>query len=113
MAKEKEERAEGKPKRKHLHEVRTEQAEDGTYVHHHTYKDKKGGHPEPERRNVATSKTPEEAGEHTTEQFGMNDQGEGDPGGAPAEGDEAQGAGAGAGAGDPMAAMAGGGTPGG
>lgn len=107
MAKEKEKAGKGKPKRKHLVEIRTEEAEDGTYVHHHTYADKRGGHREPERRNVATSKTPEEAGEHTAEQFGMNEPGQADPGaGAPPEGDDPT-----ADGGDP-GAMPGGGAPG-
>jgi len=108
MAKEKEEKGgEGKPKRKHLVEIRTEEAEDGTYVHHHTYADKRGGHREPERRNVATSKTPDEAGEHSAEQFGMNGPAQADPGaGEPAEGDDATSGG------DPGAMMASGGAPG-
>jgi hypothetical protein len=63
-----------KPK-KHLHEIRTTEAEDGSYVHHHTYKAKKENHnTERERENVATSATPEEAGQHVAEQFGMNQQ---------------------------------------
>lgn len=94
-----------KPK-KHLHAIRTEQAEDGTFVHHHTYKAKKEHrNAERERENVATSATPEEAGQHVAEQFGMNQPPEGEaeaqPGGEPG--------------GDPGAAMAGaapGGMPG-
>ncbi len=77
-------REEAKPK-KHLHEIRTTQAHDGTYVHHHTYKSKKENHnAERERENVATSATPEEAGEHVAEQFGMNQQ---EPEAEPQEGE--------------------------
>lgn len=62
-----------KPARKHLHEIRSEETEDGHIIHHHTYKAKRGDDKtEPERKNVAVSSSPEEAGEHTTEQFGMN-----------------------------------------
>jgi hypothetical protein len=90
-----------KPARKHLHQIRSEETEDGHIVHHHTYKAKRGDEKtEPERKNVAVSASPEEAGEHTAEQFGMNappqagaDPGAGDPsagggdpnGGAPQE----------------------------
>ena len=64
-----------KPKRKHLHEIRTQAAHDGTYVHHHTYKaDAHDHHTEPERQNVATSNSPEEAGQHVAEQMAMNEQ---------------------------------------
>lgn len=78
------EKKEGEHKRKHLHEIRTKAVGDGTYVHHHTYKAHKDDlHTEPERENVATSSTPEEAGEHVSEQMGMNDQAQSDPG-APA-----------------------------
>jgi hypothetical protein len=83
MAEKKEEKKEEKKGKKHLHEIRTTAAEDGTYVHHHTYKAKKeDAHAEPERQNVATSGSPEEAGEHTADQFAMNqaaDQGGGGP----------------------------------
>lgn len=96
----------GKP-RKHLHSIRTEEAEDGTYVHHHTYKSKKENrNAERERENVATSATPEEAGQHVAEQFGMNQQ-------EPEE--EAQEAAPAAGEGPPeaeAAPAAGGGMPG-
>jgi hypothetical protein len=75
-----------KPERKHLHEIRTQAAHDGTYVHHHTYKAKESDHhTEPERQNVATSNSPEEAGQHVAEQMAMNQQGgegEMDPGAA-------------------------------
>jgi hypothetical protein len=87
----------GKKAKKHLHQIRSVQAEDGSIVHHHTYKAKKEDHhTEPERENVATSATPEEAGEHVAEQMGMNGQGgggepeeeaaEGEQGGAPQAG---------------------------
>lgn len=65
-------RAEGKKKRLHLHEIRSTQAHDGSIVHHHTYADHKGALPHPERGPMATSATPEEAGQHVAEQFGMN-----------------------------------------
>jgi hypothetical protein len=69
----------GKRPKKHLHQIRSVQAEDGSIVHHHTYKAKKEDHhTEPERENVATSATPEEAGEHVAEQMGMNGQGGGE-----------------------------------
>ena len=88
---------EGKKPKKHLHQIRSVQAEDGSIVHHHTYKAKASDHQtEPERENVATSATPEEAGEHVAEQMGMNGQGgggepeeeaaEGEQGGAPQAG---------------------------
>lgn len=65
----------GKKHKKHLHEIRSVQAEDGSIVHHHTYKAKKeDDHAEPERQNVATSTTPEDAGQHVAEQMGMNEQ---------------------------------------
>lgn len=105
MAKEKEEKESGKsgakPKRMHLKRIVTEEAEDGTHVHHHTYmKDKhKPETEQPERRNSATSQNAEEAGQHVAEQFGMNQQ---QPGGAD------PGAG-----GDEEAAAAGGAAPGG
>lgn len=80
------EKKEEKKGRKHLHQIRSVQAEDGSIVHHHTYKAKKEDHhTEPERENVATSSTPEEAGQHVEEQMGMNDPGESDPGAAPAD----------------------------
>lgn len=67
-------RAEGKKaKRLHLHEIRTTQAHDGSFIHHHTFKDHKDApHTHPERGPMATSSTPEEAGQHVAEQFGMN-----------------------------------------
>lgn len=62
----------GKTK-KHLHSIRSEETEDGHIIHHHTYKKKRGDQEtEPERRNVAVSASPEEAGQHVEEQFGMN-----------------------------------------
>jgi hypothetical protein len=77
MAKE-EKSGEGKKPKKHLHEIRTTAAEDGTYVHHHTYKAKKeDAHAEPERQNVATSTTADEAGQHVGDQMAMNEQGGG------------------------------------
>lgn len=83
MAKEKEpakHESGAKPKRKHLHEIRTTQAHDGTYVHHHTYKSRaEDSMPEPERQNMATSESPEEAGSHVTEQFGMNQMANAEP----------------------------------
>lgn len=84
---------EAKKPHKHLHEIRSVQAEDGSIVHHHTYKTKKEDHhTEPERSNVATSENAEEAGEHVREQFAMN-QGaqQPEPGG---EGEEEAGEGA-------------------
>jgi hypothetical protein len=75
MAKEKEEKPAGDKKapKKHLHRIVTEQAEDGSLVHHATYKkSKEDPREEPERRNSATSATAEEAGQHVAEQFGMN-----------------------------------------
>ena len=84
-----------KPAKKHLHSIRSEKTEDGHIIHHHTYKKKAGDtETEPERKNVAVSSSPEEAGEHVAEQFGMNDQPQGDESGG---GDASAGAG---GAGD-------------
>jgi hypothetical protein len=84
MAKEKEEpkpkagAAKGGKKKLHLDEIRTKQAKDGSYVHHHTYKDSKDApFSHPERENMATSATPEEAGQHVAEQFGQNGGGQG------------------------------------
>jgi hypothetical protein len=71
-----------------LHEVRSVQAEDGSIVHHHTYKGaKEDDHTEPERMNVATSSSPEDAGSHVADQFGMN--GGGQAGAGEPDGDEA------------------------
>lgn len=68
-------------KRLHLHQIRSVHAGDGTVVHHHTYKDHADAHyTHPEREAAATSATPEEAGQHVAEQFGMN-QGAGQGGG--------------------------------
>jgi hypothetical protein len=61
-------------KRKHLKRVVTEETHDGKFLHHHTYtKSRDDEHEEPERRNVAVSNTPEEAGQHVAEQMGMNE----------------------------------------
>lgn len=92
MAKEKEEKPaakksehEGGRKRKlHLHEIRSTQAHDGSIVHHHTYKEHKDApYSMPERGPVATSASPEEAGQHVQEQFGMNAGGGGQAGEEP------------------------------
>lgn len=81
-------RAEGKKKRLHLHEIRSTQAHDGSIIHHHVYKDHKdAAFSHPERGPMATSSTPEEAGQHVAEQFAMN-QGAGAGPGEP-DGDEA------------------------
>ena len=64
---------EHKPKRKHLKRVVTEETHDGHYLHHHTYEKHRGAGEEPERRNVAVSSSPEEAGQHVAEQMGMNE----------------------------------------
>ncbi len=80
------EKSEGgkKPAKKHLHEIRSEQAEDGHIVHHQTYKAKKGdAHTEPERKNVAVSSSPEEAGQHVADQFAMNQSPQANGGGEP------------------------------
>jgi hypothetical protein len=91
MAKEeKKEEGKKKPARKHLVQIRSERAEDGSWVHHHTYKAKKSDHhTEPERQNVATSENAEEAGQHVAEQGQMAEQAdaaqpESDPGAAAA-----------------------------
>ena len=69
----------GKKARLHLHQVRTVAAEDGSHVHHHTYKAKKGdAFTLPERENVATSQSPEEAGQHVEESFAHNGGGQGE-----------------------------------
>jgi hypothetical protein len=95
MAEEKkgEEKKGEKKARKHLHEIRTTATDDGHFVHHHTYKAKKGDtKTEPERQNVATSSSPEEAGEHVQEQMAMNQGGATDPGAADAGADAGAGA---------------------
>lgn len=89
---------EKKEHKKHTHQVRSVAAEDGTVVHHHTMKAKKGDpHTEPERENVATSANAEEAGQHVADAMGQNEgaaPAAGEPeGGAPDEG-AAPGAGA-------------------
>lgn len=67
-------------KKLHLHEIRTTAAHDGTYTHHHTYKEKKEDpFTLPERGPVATSANEEEAGQHVAEQFGMNQQAGAEP----------------------------------
>jgi hypothetical protein len=82
----------GGKSRHHLHEIRSTQAADGSIVHHHTYKESADAqHTMPERGPMATSSTPEEAGQHVTEMFGANGMGGGQepqPGGEeePAEG---------------------------
>jgi hypothetical protein len=96
---EKREERKGTAKKKlHLHEIRSTQAHDGSIVHHHTYKESKDApFAHPERGPVATSSSPEEAGQHVAEQFGMNQ------GGGNQEADNTGGAGEGtsAGAGGP------------
>lgn len=97
--------AEKKTKRKHLHKIVSESTGDGHIVHHHTYKKSRDDEDtEPERRNVAVSSSPEEAGQHVAEQMGMNDQSPQDPGAAQPEADPSQGA---APASDPSGGMAG------
>ena len=90
----------GKRPKKHLHQIRSVQAEDGSIVHHHTYKDHKDAlFAHPERGPVATSQNPEEAGQHVEEQFGMNQGG----GEQPAEDGQGEGESAGAGGAPPQA----------
>lgn len=103
MAKEKgdkkPEKKAGAKKRLHLHEIRTTHAKDGSLVHHHVYKDDADSdYTHPERGPMATSSSPEEAGQHVAEQFAMNgmgggeEQGEGEePGQEAAEGGAEQG----------------------
>jgi hypothetical protein len=81
-----------KPAKKHLHIHRVEETDDGHFIHHQTYKKKRGDtETEPERKNTAVSSSAEEAGQHVAEQFGMNDQPQGDEGGG--GGDASAGAG--------------------
>lgn len=88
----------GKKKRLHLHEIRSTQAHDGSIVHHHTFKDsKESPYTHPERGPMATSASPEEAGQHVAEQFAMNQGGGGAEPEAGAEPEEAGAAQAGAG----------------
>lgn len=83
--------------RKHLKRIVTEETHDGHYLHHHTYEKKRGEGEEAERRNVAVSSSPEEAGQHVSEQMGMNAPADAsaDPaaGGEPEPGGETPGAG--------------------
>lgn len=84
MAKEKKEepkpKGEGKKGKHHLHEIRSTQAHDGSIVHSHTYKaNKDDAFTMPERGPMATSSTPEEAGQHVAEMFGQNAAGGGAP----------------------------------
>jgi hypothetical protein len=85
--KEKKDEKGGKKKRMHLHEIRSTQAHDGSIIHHHRYAQSKDDEPDMERGPMATSSSPEEAGQHVAEQFGMN-QG-GDAGAAAEPGAEA------------------------
>jgi hypothetical protein len=88
----------GKKKKLHLHEIRSTQAADGSIVHHHTFKEHKDAHfTMPERGPMATSASPEEAGQHVAEQFGMNQGGGGEEpeGGEPEGGGEPQAGGGG------------------
>jgi hypothetical protein len=78
-----------KKKRLHLHEIRSTQARDGSIVHHHVFKENADADPMPERGPMATSSSPEEAGQHVQEQFAMN-QGAAGGGAAEPDGDEAQ-----------------------
>jgi hypothetical protein len=93
MAEEKEHEGKKKPAKKHLHEIRSVETDDGHILHHHTYKKKRGDvETEPERKNVAVSNSSDEAGEHTAEQFGMNEPPPADAGAAPDAGAAAGGA---------------------
>lgn len=105
MAEEKKGEHEGKPKKKHLHEIRSEQTEDGHIIHHHTYKAKKDDDKtEPERKNMAVSANPDEAGEHVADQFAMNQPAPG-AGAAPPDAGAAPGGGAPDAAEEPAAGM--------
>lgn len=77
-----------KKKKKHLHEIRTVAAKDGSFAHFHRYKN----HPDDEdaepERMVATSESPEEAGQHVQEQMAMNQPQEAGP--PDAEGQEGE-----------------------
>lgn len=83
-------KAGGGKKRLHLHEIRSVQAHDGSIVHHHTFKESPDhDFTMPERGPMATSTTPEEAGQHVSEMFGMNQMaGAGGPGGPEPGGEE-------------------------
>jgi hypothetical protein len=76
MAKETPKHEEGRSKggkKHHLHEIRSTQAADGSIIHHHSYKESADAmHTMPERGPMATSASPEEAGQHVAEQFGQN-----------------------------------------
>jgi hypothetical protein len=76
----KDEGGKGKKKAKlHLYQIRTVEVDDGSHIHHHTYKAKKGdAFTMPERENVATSQSPEEAGQHIEESFAQNGGGQGE-----------------------------------
>lgn len=95
MKKEKEEEKSEHPKNKHrLVKQEQEETKDGKHIiHHHEYEDEKGARHR--RMNVAVSSSPEEAGEHVSEQFGMNQ--------PPEEGDPGEGEGAAPGEGAPPA----------
>jgi hypothetical protein len=63
-----------KPEKKHLHRHVIEETDDGHFLHHQTYKKKRGDtETEPERKNTAVSMTADEAGQHAGEQMGMNE----------------------------------------
>jgi hypothetical protein len=67
------EKKDKKSKRKHLHQIRSVYAHDGSVVHHHTYKsDSSDDHTEPERV-AASSQNADEAGQHVADNFGQNE----------------------------------------
>jgi hypothetical protein len=66
--------AEKKEPKKHLHQIITEHITDKDgktqgYVHHHVFKDKHSDAHSHPPRPMGMSQTPEEAGEHVTEQM--------------------------------------------
>lgn len=76
------------PKGKYLHKIITERVPgDETFVHHHVYKDHEHHPMEHPPRPMATSDTPEEAGEHIAEQFAGKTQ-PSEPQEEPTEGEE-------------------------
>lgn len=64
---------ETKKKRRRLREIRSRYTDDGKVVHHHTYEKEDGSGEEPERQNVAVSQDADEAGQHVSDQMGMNE----------------------------------------
>lgn len=61
---------EGKKHKKHLHQIITTQAHDGTFLHEHVYKDKKEDHHTHPPTFAGTSSNMEDLHQHMDDHFG-------------------------------------------